>query len=199
MEVITLNKNTLNKKCLELISKVDFQPDAIVSVLNGGGFVVDVIKREIDCESILFMNVKLQRRRPLIKKILVFWVLVKLFNYKILDWFRRQESISVRKSIKWFDLNELSNIKVNLELNSNSKVKNILIIDDAIDTGRTIFVVLNNLKRQFSEANIKIAVIAWTIEDSIVKPDYFIFKNDLIRFPWSKDYKGKDFEKSSRS
>ena len=86
-----------------------------------------------------------------------------------------------------------------MELNSNSKVKNILIIDDAIDTGRTIFVVLNNLKRQFPEANIKMAVIAWTIEDSIVKPDYFIFKNDLIRFPWSKDYKGKDFEKSSRS
>ena len=27
----------------------------------------------------------------------------------------------------------------------------------------------------------------------------FVFKNVLVRFPWSKDYKGKDFDKKSFS
>ena len=51
----------------------------------------------------------------------------------------------------------------------------------------------------FPNAQIKNAVISWTIESSIIKPDYYLFKNVLVRFPWSKDYKGKDFEKKSFS
>ena len=73
-------------------------------------------------------------------------------------------------------------------------VKSILIIDDAIDTGRSMFVVKNNLKTLFPNAQIKTAVISWTLENSIEKPDYYIFKNVLVRFPWSKDYKQKDVE-----
>ena len=37
---------------------------------------------------------------------------------------------------------------------------------------------------------IKILVIVNTREDSIVKPDVVKYKNVLVRFPWSKDFKG---------
>ena len=63
----------------------------------------------------------------------------------------------------------------------------------------TQFIIKNNLSKLFVNTRIKIAVISWTIESSIIKPDYFMFKNVLVRFPWSKDYKGKDFEKKSFS
>ena len=62
-----------------------------------------------------------------------------------------------------------------------------------------MFVIKNNLKKLFPNAAIKTAVVSWTIETSVVKPDYYLFKNTLVRFPWSKDYKGRDFEKKSFS
>ena len=111
------------------------------------------------------------------------------------------ESEKARKSIDTLNLYELSSCKLNFQFNSASKeeVKNILIIDDAIDTGKTMFIVKSNLNKLFPNAQIKNAVISWTIESSIIKPDYYLFKNVLVRFPWSKDYKGKDFEKKSFS
>ena len=80
-------------------------------------------------------------------------------------------------------------LKFEIENTKAKSIKNILIVDDAIDTGKTMFIVKNNLKQKFPEAKIEIAVLAWTIDSSIVKPDYYLYKNTLLRFPWSNDYK----------
>ena len=71
----------------------------------------------------------------------------------------------------------------------NLNCKSILIIDDAIDSGKTMFVVNENIKRRFPKAKIKIAVISWTLNESIIKPDFYLYKNILVRFPWSLDFK----------
>ena len=90
-------------------------------------------------------------------------------------------------------------IDINFDLGKKDIIKKILIIDDAIDTGKTMFIVENSLRKLLPNTQIKTAVISWTIENSIVKPDYYLFKNCLVRFPWSKDYKHKDFEKEGFS
>ena len=200
MEVITLNNEAFLKKCNELISKIDFNPDIIVGILNGGGYIVNEIKNEKKFESVQFESIKHQRGNRL-KNSYLTKLLLKLLPYSVTNKLRIIESNKIKESIKALNLESLSNSNVDFNFNPNLKktINNILIIDDAIDTGKTMFAVKNHLIKEFPKAKIKTAVISWTIENSIVAPDYYLFKNSLIRYPWSKDYKGKDFEKKSFS
>lgn len=194
MEVITLNQKAFTERCAELHSKLDFQPDLIVGILNGGGFVVNEFKGvEIEL-------VKLQRDSWLKHHFLVKFFL-RTLPYAVSNALRKIESKKAKESIQDINLDELRHCIVDLKFDNNSRgnIKNILIVDDAIDTGKTMFVIKNSLAVMFPNAQIKTAVISWTIEGSIIKPDYYLFKNTLVRFPWSKDYKRKDFEKKSFS
>lgn len=193
MKVITLNREAFLKKSVDLISKLDFEPQLVIGVLNGGGFLIEELRNHNYFKSMNFELVKLQRDHK-IKKFKFVQFLLKFLPYKISNWLRNIESKKVRKSIKSFHLMEISSQEIELEFCSNlvKPIHDILIVDDAIDTGKTMFVVKNNVSKLFPNANIIIAVISWTLETSIVKPDYYIFKNVLVRFPWSKDYKGKD-------
>jgi uncharacterized protein len=193
MQVVTLNKTAFSEKCTELISKLNFNPELIIGILNGGGFVVEEMKNQDAFKSSHFELVKLQRNQK-VKHNKAIMFLLKTVPYLVSNWLRVLESKKVKKSMENLNLKDLSNEDLGLKFSSILKkpIETILIVDDAIDTGKTMFLVKNNLVKWFPEAQIKIAVISWTIETSIVKPDYFIFKDVLVRFPWSKDYKAID-------
>ena len=112
-----------------------------------------------------------------------------MLPYSILNKLRHIESNKVKKSIQSLDLNNLAKQDIDLSLPQLDEVNSILIIDDAIDSGKTMFVVNKNIKRRFPKAKIKIAVISWTLNESIIKPDFYLYKNILVRFPWSLDFK----------
>ena len=200
MEVITLNKRTFSKRCSQLISKLDVEADLVIGILNGGGYVIEEFKNNKKCKSTYFKTVDIQRNENL-KHNFVVKLLLKILPYQILNRLRIYESLKAKKSIDSLSVVNLKDIKLDFKLNStlNESIKNIVIVDDAIDTGRTMFIVKNNLSMHFPKINIIMAVISWTMETSLVKPDYYLYKNTLIRFPWSKDYKGRDFEKKSFS
>jgi hypoxanthine phosphoribosyltransferase len=194
MEVITLNKQSFSNTCEELASKIDFRPDLVVGILNGGGYVVNELKQN-NYKQAYFKLINFKRKTGFMDFFASPFIL-SLFPNKILNKLRTYKAINAKKSIRDINLEELSNFKLNFKLDESLKknVNSILIIDDAIDTGRVMFVVKNNLIDLFPTSQIKTAVISWTIENSIEKPDYYIFKNVLVRFPWSKDYKQKDVE-----
>lgn len=199
MKVITLNNKDFLNGSQECITLIDFKPDVVFQILNGGGYLGGVMAVNELFIGIPFVNVKVQRSAEGIKSSIVFKCLMKLLPYWVLDKLRILESAKAIKTRRGKDLVALSKTNINLGYSLGQSVKNILIVDDAIDTGKTMFLVKSNLKRQYPNANIKIAVLSWTLEDSIVKPDFYVYKNVLIRFPWSKDYKGKDFEEKSIS
>lgn len=196
MKVITINNEAFFNKYLELKGLIEVKPDMIVGILSGAECLINNFKQEKDYKSVIFKLVTLQRRFEVIKSIGVFRALLKVLPYKILDNLRIFESIKAKKQLEKIDLRELSNQKIDFDLESISTnlVRNILVVDDAVDSGVTMFLIKNNLSNLFPDANIEVAVISWTNEKSIVKPDYYLFKNVLVRFPWSKDYKGKNFD-----
>ncbi len=198
MKVITLNDETFLKTCSKLISKLNVNPDMIVGIHNGGGHVVEGIKNEKYFNPDIFEYVKVQRsigikNKPVVRQLL------KHLPYFILDIIRIAESYMVRQSIKNLNKENVTNCKIDLKLKNTKAVKTILIVDDAIDTGKTMFTVKSNLLRIFPDAEIKIAVISWTIENSIEKPDFYLYKGELVRFPWSKDYKRKNISIEAKS
>ena len=193
MEVVTLNKEAFSRRCDELVSKLDFNPSMIVGILNGGGYVIEEIKNKNYFPSVFFYSVLLQRKNNF-KNNSFFKYVARLFPYSISNRLRIYESKKAKKALDSLDFNELSKyvIDFNIDIKEHGTNGKILIIDDAIDTGKTMFMVKNNLAKQYPNAEINTAVISWTLEKSLETPDYFIFKNKLVRFPWSKDYKGKD-------
>lgn len=200
MEVITLNREIFSEKCSELIGRIDFHSDIIVGILGGGGYIIDEIMSEVGFDSTQFELVRLQRGNKF-KSNFIIKSILKFLPYRITNKLRIFESKKARSSIVELNLTEVSaeSIDFKLNLDSTETVKNILILDDAIDTGRTMFIVKNSLSKLFPKSQVNTAVISWTLENSIIKPDYYLYKNILVRFPWSLDYKGKDFEKKSIS
>lgn len=196
MEVRTLNIDAFHKVCGELSFKIDFQPDLIIGILNGGGFVLDNLISNDKFSSVTNKNFKLSRGSRF-RNFYVIQLILRWLPYSVLNKLRELESKKAKNTIDQLDSMDVSSHLTDVDFHNltSKKVKNILIVDDAIDTGRTMFVISQKLKNAFPEAKIKVAVISWTLDNSIVKPDYYIFKDILVRFPWSKDYKGEKIEK----
>ncbi|WP_292943885.1 phosphoribosyltransferase family protein [Olleya sp. UBA1516] len=192
MKVLTLNTETFEKESLKLISKLEVNPDLVVGILSGGGHVLEAIKQHPNVKSSLFEVVTLQRQSTNVKQRFLKPVL-SILPYSILNWLRILESNSVKAKISNLNLEKLQDNTIAFDTRNTiaKPIKNILIIDDAIDSGKTMFVVKSNLQQKFPKAKIKIAVLAWTIDSSIIKPDYYLYNNTLLRFPWSNDYKRK--------
>ncbi|HWM60527.1 MAG TPA: hypothetical protein VNN98_00170 [Rhizomicrobium sp.] len=64
----------------------------------------------------------------------------------------------------------------------------ILVVDDAVDTGTTLSVVMDAVRRHAPPAaNIRSAAITVTTERPLISPDYVLYYRQLCRFPWSLD------------
>ncbi len=195
MKIITLNKNAFFKVCKEVIQKIEDKPNLVVGVLNGGGYMYSAIKEVEGFKKLGFHDIKLQEIKSSKKYKNFFKPVLKILPYTILNRLRVCESDRSRRAINNIRIDELKNQKIDFDFDSILKkpIKRILIVDDAIDTGITMFVVKNNIRKLFPDAEIKVAVISWTIEESIVTPDYYLYKNTLVRYPWSIDYKERGF------
>ncbi|SHH34644.1 phosphoribosyltransferase [Winogradskyella jejuensis] len=190
MKVITLHNADFEQRCQELFSKIDVQPDVVVGILNGGGFVLNEYQKTAS-KNTEVTTVKLQRDSTKgIKKKSLLQKFLKASPNTLLDGLRRMEH---RRNLN----RKLKEIQSDLEIKIESKpetVNTILILDDALDSGITIKSVIQSLQKRFPNSEIKTAVISWTNSKSIIAPDYYILKNTLVRFPWSLDYKSQRHE-----
>ena len=64
----------------------------------------------------------------------------------------------------------------------------VLIVDDAIDSGKTMWMVAEGVRRVLPSAKVKTAVITVTTKKPLIVPDFSLYNNrTLIRFPWAID------------
>lgn len=190
MDVITLTYSKAEQCAEKLINEIDFHPDLVIGVLNGAKFLIEEFKKSKKFETSRFIEVKLQRESEKVKRNKIVSIILKILPYYLLNRLRIIESEKVKSKIKKVDFLELNSKIVILDNLPNIDVKKILIIDDALDSGKTIYLIKNELTKKYPNlTEIKSAVIAWTIDQSIVKPDYYVYKNTLVRYPWSKDFK----------
>lgn len=64
----------------------------------------------------------------------------------------------------------------------------VLVVDDAVDSGVTLAMVLRTLRAACPhDVELRTAVITVTTRDPAVAPDYALYRSVLCRFPWSFD------------
>ncbi|MBA3816509.1 MAG: hypothetical protein H0X29_08330 [Parachlamydiaceae bacterium] len=65
------------------------------------------------------------------------------------------------------------------------KYKSILIVDDLVDSGKTMSFIKSFLEKELPESTIKVAVLYYKPTSSKIQPDYYVQETDeWIVFPW---------------
>lgn len=185
MRVITLNKEAFALACRKLRAMVTdsgFQPEMVVAIATGGVYVAEAMGYA-DVET-----VKLQRAGTATKRTLLDRILKQLPGC-VTDRLRMLEARLLEcrekgeKQLAEVTLSE--SMRAGLEQHPES----ILVIDDAVDSGRTLLAVVETLKEALPDADVRSAIITVTRSSAVIKPDYTLYADHtLIRFPWSGDY-----------
>ncbi len=197
MQVLTLDPSAFEQhaaKLAELVETSDSHRfDAIVAVKRGGSFVCDAFCHYFPKENykerydISLQRPSTKRKNGVINKIL------KQLPYPLLNLMRMAES----RLLSWRKEREEHAPIPNIDFPGglakilrDEEMPNILIIDDAIDSGDTLFAIAKTLRKANIQAMIRIAVITETTMNPRIHADYSLYRNKtLIRFPWSNDYK----------
>lgn len=199
MQVVTLDELALDIHAARLAKLVEENSsdffDAVVAVRRGGSFVCDAFCRHFPRHrygnryDVTLQRPSTKRKNRIIGKIL------KRLPLPLLNLLRMTEarilSLSTNKKIS------LSTPTVELPAGLTQILKEptghkILLIDDAIDSGNTLYAIANTLKNTNRDINLTIAVITVTTNHPRVTADYSLYQNrTLIRFPWSNDYKNQ--------
>ena len=182
-KVLTFNKDIFLKHCLELQNSVSqsFSPDLIIGISSGGEYVANQMFPDIP-----HINILLQRPGTKYKDKHSF--LLRIIRNSPL-WLR--DFIRVCEAGLTIKSRTISSTeKVVFQEDALSGKKNILVVDDAIDSGKTLYSVVSELKKRARNARILTAVITTTTSNPLLQADYTLYNNHtLIRFPWSKDFK----------
>lgn len=68
------------------------------------------------------------------------------------------------------------------------KCKNILLVDDSIDTGYSMDSCYSQIRKHFNKARVKIAALNYFEKSKkIIKCDFHIYKDTILIGPWSND------------
>ncbi len=182
--VVTFDGKCLADACRRLggmVAGSGYEPDIIVGIRSGGEYVAAELITMFPKSRLGFIDLKRPgtRRKSRIKKILRF------LPSGVLDRLRILESRLV--ALKAPKVNDA--VVVPQGLSGLGPVE-ILVADDAVDSGATLASVIKGLANANPGAKIRSAVITVTTVSPMVTPDYALYNNrTLIRFPWSMDWK----------
>lgn len=185
IELSNENVNEKSKELLELIKKDKIEYDIVVFVAKGAYTIGEYISKSLN---IPLLEIKAERKGGRFKKMLK--PIFRFIPKKVLIKLRSKEMKS-----DYHEKNNEREIVYDIKKYEKYKSsKNILLVDDSIDSGYTIIKAKEALKDYFKKnKNVKIAVFNY-MSKSTVKPDYTLYTDVMICGPWSNDSKyNKDF------
>ncbi len=199
MKVLTLSQQNVQSLSLQLLEKVEkdhFDIDVLIGIATGGIYVSRPIFHKLQSKGWQgsYIETKLSRTSTKTKKTIGIHRVLTLLPYALSDLLRIAEvKLFERfKSNNYNDQKEQSVDFTTQHLKQIHHAKTILLIDDAMDTGSTIQALQNAIHKINPAATIKSAVLTVTHKTPYLEPDYTLYKNVLLRCPWSMDYKGED-------
>lgn len=186
MNYIELSRENVRNECIrfEKNIKSEYEYDLIIFVAKGAYYIGKFLS-EIDDTPLLMVSAT--RKGNLLKKILK--PFLKLVPKKAQIFLREKEMNS--------NYHKKNNDRVinfdNKKWNKHKDKKNVLIVDDSIDTGNSIEQVYKVVREYYENSNVEVAVFN-CMDKSSFKPRFSLYTNTMINGPWSSDSKyNKDF------
>lgn len=184
--VVTLDDRNFDDACRRLRDRLGiFAPDLVVAIPTGGRYVAASMFSDVPIVEISHHRPSTDRKKryPLLQKLL------KAAPYPVLDAIRILESYILQ--LKHYEIKDIDPKSIDQATKEKiGQASNILIVDDAIDSGATISAVVRVVRTLAPRAAVKIAVITVSTSTPMQQPNYTLYDNNtLIRFPWSMDIK----------
>jgi hypoxanthine phosphoribosyltransferase len=195
MRVRTLGEAELSDAAAQLYKLAcnDFQPDLLLGVRRGGYVVAEHMLTATATSSITLLPIT--RCRPTTirknKSTLINTLVRKLprllsDRLRVIEHMILTENRPLKPTAFAPDEAELANSESFLLAHPNAQI---LVVDDAVDTGATLAGILELLRVAAPKAAVRTAAIVTTTSRPLVEPDYSLYRHELCRFPWSLDFK----------
>jgi hypoxanthine phosphoribosyltransferase len=193
--VVSLDRRRFDDVCAELMRHVtnDHCPDAIIGIRTGGLVVAEAMAKAAGGDvPVLAVTCRRPSSRHKPSSSVVRRAVAHLPR-PLLDQLRVIEhAVLTRKPAAapqgeyQFDENELHDLDDWMA--GSGQRPSLLIVDDAVDSGTTLSIVLGAIRQRAPRAaTIRSAAITVTTERPLASPDYALFHRQLCRFPWSLD------------
>lgn len=170
-----LNFNVMNWKSIEnkldiLSSKIindNFKPDVCIGIASGGAFCLKYLSQKLNCNNTFYLKCKTWSGNTISENI-------KNTTQYYIDY---QKYLNDNKECNITELNGLSDYM------KKNKVKNVLLFDDTISTGKTIFAIDQYLKNKYPRINLKIATIVIPDKKTAYLANYYV-NEDTVPIIW---------------
>lgn len=180
-KVISLDWQSFSAACKKLRTAIDnsgFKPDAVIAIPRGGSNLLLYGWHDIP-------NIEIKIQKP-----------SKLSLKKHAAKLLKHLPLAVRDRIRIWDANRLvkrtghmAGTAINIS-DIDSSIKKLLILDDAVDSGATLQAIVDEVKSQRPDIEVRSAAITVTSQSPVCMPDYYLYHNStLVRMPWSIDAK----------
>lgn len=191
MKVIDLSYSGLEDVCKgmaeNIMSDSEFQFDIAIGIASGGIPVAKLLTKYLN--NIPVVHVRASRTTTSMKSASVIKQLILRLPRPVLNLLRVIEHFVQVRNPSAVDRN-ISVEADTLKVISSQSVQNILIVDDAVDSGRSLAQVVNFIRKHNQNCHIATcAVVVTSLARTAHKPDYFKYSDVLIRFPWAADAK----------
>lgn len=194
MKVIDFTNNDFVRFSCELKKLISpTQPVVVIGVANGGVPLADHFSKYLSNNhqnSVSSFVVKCQRNSTKPKSSSLgkaVFSIIQFFPKIILNYARVIEFYMLNRSKGKLSQRVVvdSTIPNNYDLSSSI----VVIIDDAIDSGSSIVAVKSFLEEQYRLKEVLVATVVVTTSSPLINPNFSLYSNVLVRFPWSKDSK----------
>lgn len=186
MNVVTLDADSLRKAARSLsilIKERGIYPAAIVGIRSGGERVALLMHE--DFPEALLVAIDIHRPSSPLKSHAC--TLLRHLPRPVADLLRKLEwRLTMKNPVQE---KRVGNIALPTEKFAELETGTLLVVDDAADTGSTLLKATDALHASLPGWNVVTAVVTQTTDSPVAIPDFTLYKNTLIRFPWSADFR----------
>ncbi len=194
--IITIEKSELTQIVNNLVDDImqdGFEPQAVVGIATGGAIAAQQIDPALGW---LYLECALRRPSTGFKERLPgVRAMLRHVPLPVADSLRRAEDrLGELMGPKPSEVILKDALGAAVDVIRANGLTRLLVMDDAVDSGATLFGVVNGLRELLGdEAEVRTCAISQTREPgrSLIVPDYVVFEQTLCRFHWSFDYRAK--------
>jgi hypoxanthine phosphoribosyltransferase len=189
---MTLDAASFAAECARLAALVaPWKPEVVVGIATGGEIVARKVVESLPDDPV-FLPVTIQRPSTAVKGRLRVGPVLRKLPAPVKKALRELE-VAARERLLATTTKPVAKLGADgtkLEALVDDEVSRILVIDDTIDSGRTMRCAVQLVRAVNPTAAIRTAVVASTWKKPPVRPDWCLHDRTLISFPWSFDAAG---------